>query len=452
MRITDLNSGREIGANCMLVEFGDYKMVVDAGMHPKHVGKQSLPQLRLIKGSVDTIILTHCHLDHLGSMPILVREHPKARVLTSSSNTLFARRLLSNSINVMTRQKEETGNAELPMYTPSDVERLDHALTAVPINNPRRVGRGADEVELTFHLAGHVAGAFGFSAVHQGKRVFFTGDVHFTAQRTVGGAEFPRTPVDVLVMECTRGATTTVPDMSRSSEETRLLRAINRILDGGGSVLIPAFAFGRMQEMLLFLDEAADRGQLADAPIFCSGLGLDLCDYLSDASKKTKQLKFDRRVLEDLGVIALRKEYSQPGKRMRQAGIYLVSSGMLVEKTPAWRVAANILDDPKSAVFFVGYCDPATPGGELIGTPKGGTFEFKGLDYTATIRSEVERFHLSGHADREELIQFARDLAPKDIVLTHGDPPARAWMKEALAKALPGTRVHDPEPGKPIEL
>ncbi|HAZ65786.1 MAG TPA: MBL fold metallo-hydrolase, partial [Opitutae bacterium] len=65
MRITDLNSGREIGANCMLVEFGDYKMVVDAGMHPKHVGKQSLPQLRLIKGSVDTIILTHCHLDHL---------------------------------------------------------------------------------------------------------------------------------------------------------------------------------------------------------------------------------------------------------------------------------------------------------------------------------------------------------------------------------------------------
>ena len=452
MRITDLNSGREIGANCMLVEFGDYRMVVDAGLHPKLDGKAALPRLDRIKAPVDNIILTHCHLDHLGSMPVLLRAHPRARILTSAANTIFAKRLLRNSISVMTRQREETGNLDYPLYTPNDAERVDHALLAVPLDNPRKVGRGHDEVELRFHLAGHVAGAFGFSATHQGKRAFFTGDVHFTAQRTVGGAQFPRTPVDVLVMECTRGATTTVPDMSRATEETRLLRAINRVIDGGGSVLIPAFAFGRMQEMLLFLDEAADRGELADAPIFCSGLGLDLCDYLADAAKKTKQLTFNRNVLDDLGIIALRKEYAKPGKRMREAGIYLLSSGMLVEKTPAWRVAANVLDDPKSAVFFVGYCDPDTPGGQLIGTPKGGEFEFKGLDHVATVRSEVERFHLSGHADREELIHFAKDLAPKDIVLTHGDPPARDWMREALRQALPGTRVHDPEPGVPIEL
>jgi Cft2 family RNA processing exonuclease len=452
MRLTDLNSSRDIGANSLLLEFGRHRMVVDCGMHPKHAGRQALPRLDLVAGKTDSIVLTHCHLDHLGSLPLLVRANPRTRVLTSASNALFAQRLLRNSYSVMSRQREELGNTDLPLYTPSDIERVEAALTSVPLGIPRRIGSGEDEVELCFHRAGHVAGATGFSATHQGRRVFVTGDVHFTPQRTVPGAEFPRTPADILIMECTRGATTTIPDASRATEERRLLRAINRVIDGGGSVLVPAFAFGRMQELLLFLGEAADRGELADCPIFCSGLGLDLCDYLSEASRRTRQLSFDRRILDDLGVIALRKEYTDPGRKPRQAGIYLVSSGMLVEKTPAWRLAANLVDHPDCAIFFVGYCDPDTPGGALIGTPPGGEFEFKGLDHIARVRCEVERFHLSGHADREELIAFAKDVGPRDIVLTHGDPPAREWMKQALAEALPRSRVHDPVPGKPIEL
>jgi Cft2 family RNA processing exonuclease len=179
---------------------------------------------------------------------------------------------------------------------------------------------------------------------------------------------------------------------------------------------------------------------------------MDLCDYLDAASKKTKQVKFSRQVLRDLGILPLSRKYTQPGKNMPERGIYLLSSGMLVEKTPAWRVAANMLDHKENAVFFVGYCDPETPGGELIGMNPGGEFKFKSLDHTSTLRAKVERFHLSGHADREELLDFAKALEPKDIVLTHGDPPARAWMKETLAAAMPGTRVHDPAPGVPLEL
>jgi len=130
----------------------------------------------------------------------------------------------------------------------------------------------------------------------------------------------------------------------------------------------------------------------------------------------------------------------------------VLSSGMLVEKTPSWRVAANMLDHVENAVLFVGYCDPDTPGGELIGMAPGGKFKFRGLDHEATLRAEVERYHLSGHADRDELVDFARSLSPRDVVLTHGDPPARACMKEALAAALPGARIHDPEPGVPLDL
>lgn len=452
MRITDLNSSREIGANCLLLEFGGLRYVLDCGMHPKFEGKKALPRLDLIPGTVDGVILTHCHLDHLGSLPLLIRQNPGARVFASSATTLFARRLLSNSIQVMKRQREESGNQELPLYIEPDIERVENALAAVPIANPRKIGRGGEEVTVTFHLAGHVAGAIGCLIEHQKKRYFFTGDVHFQAQRTVDGANFPCQPVDTLVMECTRGATASIPGMTRASEEARLIKSINRVIDEGGSVLLPAFAFGRMQEILKLLDETAAAGELVDVPIFCSGLGMDLCDYLDEASRKTKQVKFSRKILSELGIRSLSRQYTPPGKNLPEQGIYLLSSGMMVEKTPAWRIAANILDHEENAVFFVGYCDPETPGGELIGLPHGGEFKFKGLDHTSIVRAEIERFHLSGHADREELIDFAKSLTPRDIVLTHGDPPARAWMKETLQKEMPSCRIHDPEPGVTLDL
>jgi len=452
MRLTDLNSGREIGANCMLAEFGGLRVAFDCGLHPKLEGRKALPRLDLVQTPLDGVILTHCHLDHLGSLPLLLRAHPSARVFASAASTLFARRLLSNSVRVMMRQREETGQADYPLYLEKDVERVENALAAAPVGIPRTIGRGGEEIAFTFHLAGHVAGAVGCLVEHRRRRHFFTGDVHFQPQRTIGGADFPRKPVDTLVMECTRGATTTMASAGRAAEERRLLRKINEVVDRGGSVLLPAFAFGRMQEILLFLEEAASEGRLADVPVFCSGLGLDLCDYLHEASRKTRQVKFDRAVLRDLGVVPLSRKYVQPGRNMPDQGVYVLSSGMLVEKTPSWRVAANMLDHEENAVLFVGYCDPDTPGGELIGMALGGKFKFRGLDHEATLRAEVERYHLSGHADREELVDFARSLSPKDVVLTHGDPPARAWMKEALAAALPGARIHDPEPGVPLDL
>ena len=152
MRLTDLNSGREIGANCMLAEFGGLRLVFDCGLHPKLDGRKALPQIDKIQGSVDGVILTHCHLDHLGSLPLLLRQHPSARVYASGATTLFVRRLLSNSIQVMKRQREETGNQDYPLYVETDVERVEHALAAVPLANPRVIGRGGEEVALPLHL------------------------------------------------------------------------------------------------------------------------------------------------------------------------------------------------------------------------------------------------------------------------------------------------------------
>ena len=134
------------------------------------------------------------------------------------------------------------------------------------------------------------------------------------------------------------------------------------------------------------------------------------------------------------------------GEPPAQRGIYIVSSGMLVERTPSYVLASGMVGDARNLIGFVGYCDPDTPGGQLLASRPGDDFLFKASNVKAKVKARVERFELSGHADREELLEFAVQTKARSIVLTHGDPPARAWFAQQLAAQAPDSRVFDPVP------
>jgi Cft2 family RNA processing exonuclease len=432
----------------MLVEIGGFHFLIDAGMHPKKEGSASLPRLNALP-PLDYVILTHCHLDHLGALPIVLRKQPRVEVLCSPASAIVARRILRNSVSVMTRQREETGIKEYPLFTYGELDAVEAALRPLPPLVPRtlRAQNGA-ELDITFFPAGHVAGAVGCLLEHKHRKVFFTGDVLFHAQETVTAAQFPEGPLDTLVTETTHGSTPPRDDITRASETARLLETINSTVSNGGSVLIPAFAFGRMQEVLTILDKARRRNALVKCPILCSGLGVDLADYLDLMTRKTNMVNFHRHVLQDLKVRSLERRYVPPGQDLPEKGIYVLSSGMLVENTPAWRIAANLIEHARNSICFVGYCDPDTPGGRLLSRKRGDTFLFHGLDYAARIRANIENFYFSGHASRDDLVEFARRCDPRSIVLTHGDPPAREWFEEEFAVELPSAKLTNPEPGK----
>jgi len=134
------------------------------------------------------------------------------------------------------------------------------------------------------------------------------------------------------------------------------------------------------------------------------------------------------------------------GKEPAEQGIYIVSSGMLVENTPSYALAASLAGNAKNCICFVGYCDPDTPGGALQRARQGEEFLFTAANVKTKLRCDIERFELTGHADRDELVEFAVGAAPRSIVLTHGDPPARAWFAQELARKLPHAKVLDPKP------
>jgi Cft2 family RNA processing exonuclease len=216
-------------------------------------------------------------------------------------------------------------------------------------------------------------------------------------------------------------------------------------------VLIPVFALGRMQEVLAILHDAKRFHRLVDAPIFASGLGMDLCDYFDDITKKTSLLHFTRTILKDLKVRKTPKTIVA-GKPLGEQGIYVVSSGMVVENTASYAVAASLAGQAKNSLCFVGYCDPETPGGQLLAAREGEEFLFSAANFKTKLRAQVERFELSGHADRDEILDFVTGTSPRTVVLTHGDPPARAWFAEQLAAKLPKVKVIDPIPLQPYQV
>ncbi len=452
MQLTDLNRHGEIGANSIFVEIGPFKILIDAGLHPKQMGYDALPDFEPIESvDLDLIILTHCHLDHLGSLPIVTAHNPQTPVITSAPNESLAPRMLRNSINVMKRQREEHGIGEYPLFTHRNVAQLSKQFSVQRFEKGEIYLKGKEQIEVILHPAGHVAGAAAVELIYKHRRIVFSGDVLFDAQRTLPGAHLPRGPVDTLVLETTRGAKNRESGRSRSSEVDRLIDQIGKVLERGGSCLIPVFALGRMQEVFKLIYEARNFGRLPESPIYAAGLGMDICNYFDQIRRRTRLIDFDLSMLKRMQVKPLEPQM-RPGRDLTKKGIYVVSSGMMVAHTPSYHVAASLLPHPNNGICFVGYCDPDTAGGQLLAADGEDRFYFDVLDYSAPKRASIDRFDLSGHADRHELIEYAESVEPRSIVLTHGDNDARAWFETELAERMQQTAILNPEPLTTYEI
>ncbi len=452
MNLIDLNRAGGIGANSLFIQLGDLRILVDCGLDPKRVGREATPDLGKLRGiSLDLIIVTHCHLDHIGSLPIVMREHPDTPVVLSTPSRMLIERMLHNSASVMMRQKEDLRIADYPLFTHEEIDRLSRRFTPIPFGQAKRFRGNRDEIELILHPAGHVAGAAGVEIHHKHRGIFITGDVLFDDQRTLPGAKFPAGHFDTLIMETTRGATERPVDKGRVVEFGRLIDSVNDTIQRGGSYLIPVFALGRMQEVLSVVHDARKFGKLVDCPIFASGLGMDLADYFDEISRKTRTLNFNRNIIKELKIKPAPRKLN-PGEDPQQNGLYIISSGMLVENTPSYVLASGLLGHARNTIGFVGYCDPDTPGGALLTSKPGDSFVFETIHVKTKVKARIERFELSGHADRDELLQFALQTEARSVVLTHGDPPARAWFMQQLTEKAPNIKVLDPVPLKSYQV
>jgi Cft2 family RNA processing exonuclease len=457
MRIINLNPDTDIGASAWFVEMDGHRLLMDAGVHPKLEGRASLPLYSAIaKENLDAIALSHCHHDHVGSLPVAMRHFPKAHVFMTDLSYFIVERVLHNSVNVMTRQREELGILEYPLYTHDEVDDIEPIFQAFKCNREiewaafHKARAGFPSPTLEFYDAGHALGAAGIMVRGSKQTLFYTGDVCFHDQTILKAARFQDIKADVLIMETTRGAREPRPGFTREGEIERLAQSISRALQRGGSVLIPVFALGRTQEILAALALMMKSGKLRRQQIFIGGLGRVFTEIYDLEVHRTHRNLTNLRLNEALDLTVLDKD-AKENMRLNTRRIFVVTAGMMTEKTPAHDLAVRMMGDEKHAIFFVGYADPDTPGGRLKAARHGETFLFSPGAGQMTRKCEVDDFDLSAHANREELLEFVGEVSPHTIFLGHGDAPARQWFEQQIRTRWPRIKIHQPQPGKPIE-
>ncbi len=450
MYFKSLTRQQGIGANSYLLDLGDRRLLLDAGMHPKEEGLSAVPNYAEVDyDSVDGIIVSHCHLDHVGSLPLAMRRQPRAHVYMTEACGELSDAMLHNSVNVMTMKREELRLADYPLFTHREVDQGQHVWEYRWTDRAFRVNDQGPECR--FFDAGHIMGSVGTLVQHEDKRIFYTGDVNFEDQTLSVAANFPREPVDVLIMETTRGGIERAPDYTRELEIKRLARAIEHTINRGGSILIPIFAMGKTQEILMALHLLRKKRLIPAAPIFIGGLSTKMTTIYDKFASKVPRNHRDFEILREMDLtIASRRRKREI--RYQPGCIFALSSGMMTENTISNKFAFEFLDNPRNSLLFVGYADPDSPAGKIRAAQKGDPIQLHPQLAPVELHCDVSVFDFSGHAVREDLRRYANDVAPQKVILVHGDDDAVTWFKETLTEDLPETEVVAATPGMKISL
>src|SRR5213076_354468 len=247
----------------------------------------ALPNWKPIEGqTIDAVLITHAHQDHIGTLPVLMRHQPHARIFMTEATSEIGSLLLHNSVNVMTRQREELGLTIYPLFGHRETDRAIELWQLCRYRQPYTTSadRIGDDNALTFEFfdAGHVLGSTGILLRAGGRTIFYTGDVNFDDQTIMEAAIFPEEKIDILIMECTRGDHATQAGWTRAGEERRLADGIDCAFTRGGCALIPVFALGKTQEVLAMLHKFRRHPRtlsgLQEFPIYIGGLSSKMTD------------------------------------------------------------------------------------------------------------------------------------------------------------------------------
>lgn len=466
MRYIALGSTSDIGASCHYVHLEGVGIILDAGIDPDEEGQASLPHYRLIRHRgdrpVDHVLISHAHHDHMGSLPVLVADHPHAGVHLTPPTRHLAELLLPASARLQRRRLFEGTSAAPPIFDVETAEALSYLYEEHDLGEDFPLtSRMGGTVTGRFYHAGHTLGSAGvLLEAEQGDRrfrVFYTADTYLRSQTLLPASEYPEPPLDVLLLETTLGADAIAETTTRPEQERLLGEAIARVIARGGSVLIPAFALGRAQEMLALIDRYKAQGLIPPAtPVYTTGQMRAVAELYDRTRLSSPRLDPE---FELFGVPQVRTPRSEETLRrtLEEPCIHVASSGMLFERTLSNTLAQMMVEDERHGIFFVGYCVDHSPGARLMAAAEQGDDAEVVLDATdgaapRKVRAEVLRVRFSGHAHRRELIQLIERMQPREIVLVHGETAAKQWMKTEIGRCYPAIPVHLPGHGEELAL
>ena len=451
MKVTFLGGAEEVGASGILVEAAGLRILVDCGIRPSpraHAGlaPDQLPGLSLLEsgsGGLDAVLVTHAHTDHTGALELVLERYPQIPVYATAPTLALTRVLHQDSRRIMQSRLDEEG--ELPLFDDLAVQRLVAAMVPVPFKT--RVPL-SDQLSATFFPAGHIAGAAMIGLECAEGRLLISGDFSVSPQRTVDGARPPAFHPDFFIVESTYGGRL---HANRAVEERKLVEAVAQVTAAGGKVLIPAFALGRAQEVLLILSEYQRRGELPAAPVSADGMVRAICqcypsfgEALPLALQEQGAQFFHDQVRPVTSASQRNAILWNPGP-----AVIVASSGMLAGG-PSLSYARALATQAANAILLTGYQDEESPGRRLQELAGHGSGTLRLGPDKIDVQCRIASYSLSAHADESQIINLVETLDPQQVILVHGDTAARASLEAALSARQRSVRL--PQAGQTIEL
>jgi Cft2 family RNA processing exonuclease len=441
MKIHFIGGAHEVGGSCSVVEVGARRLLVDCGQRMGGGDIDRLPDLARVQelGPIDAILVTHAHADHIGALPLIHLAYPQAPLYTTEATLALMKIMLADSLRIM--QARWLQEAEIPLYPEHAVLSMLARVKVVPLGQLLPLCQG--EMQMTFLLSGHVLGACSLTLDTAEGRVLFTGDYSVDPQRTVDPFVVPKIRPHVVITEATYGNRL---HANRKAEESRLAQAVAEVVANGGKVLIPAFALGRAQEVLLILIHEQKVGRIPRFPIFVDGMVRNICqtyslfpEFLGQRLRKQVEREGNPFFYEGspAQVVDNKKRESVP---LGEPCCIVSSSGMLTGG-PSQFYAAELASNPKNAIFITGYQDEESPGGKILALADQVQPIMRLMDRQVTLLCKIAKYNLSAHADAVQISSLMATLGPRRCYLVHGDDGARqaltAMMPPSLSVCLP---------------
>ncbi|MCS6838298.1 MAG: MBL fold metallo-hydrolase [Bdellovibrionaceae bacterium] len=440
MKVTFLGACGTVTGSRILLEYHHHRFLLDCGLFqgPRELRNWNWhisDELRGLAG----IVVSHAHIDHSGFLPKLVRDGYRGPIYASPPTCDLLKIMLLDAAHL---QEEDAAFANrtgysshkpaLPLYTVDDAQKAISLLYPVPFYQVQEIMRGCG---FRFLRAGHILGASLIEVIYQDqadqdRHILFTGDLGHNRSPLVCDPDYVRTS-DVLICESTYGDRVVPP-----FDENFLAAVINKVLSRGGTLVIPAFALGRSQELLWHIRALEDQKKIPHYPVYLdSPMALDVTDiylkyqdFLKIRGKDVTKLWPNRmefvRKSDDSMLLAMSTEPK----------IVVSASGML----QGGRVLHHLkhkLQSEKNGVLFVGYQAPGTKGRLLKNGIPRIRLHHQEVDVVAEIFS-IES--LSSHADSNELMSWLRQIspAPRYVFLVHGEDEARWALSYRLKYEL----------------
>jgi metallo-beta-lactamase family protein len=440
------------GSN-FLVEFGGKKILIDCGMvqGEKYTIPINYEAFSYDPSSIDMLLVTHGHLDHVGRIPKLVKDGFKGTIASTAPTREMGELIMLDSLGVFGKEAQAQGIERL--YEEADVLQSVHLwTTTMEYEKPLSFKTDDGEALITLRDAGHILGSATIEIAYKGKKLAFTGDLGNTPSPLMRDT-VPLHDIDYLVMESVYG------DRNHKDKDKRveiLKEAVESTIKKGGTVLIPAFSIERTQELLLAFNELVEAKNIPEVPVYLdSPLGINVTKvykkYETWFNENTEKII---RSGDDIFAFKGLKQTPSPaesreinndhGPKVIIAGSGMSNGGRILHHE------ARYLSDPKNTIIIVGYQAAGTLGRRIVDKEK----KIFIHNQEVAVNARIVNIHgFSAHKDSDNLYKFVESTAStlKQVFVVLGEPKSAFFLAQKIHEGyqLP---VTVPEKGETVEL